>query len=501
MTCNIVLHLGNTYLLEPVQEPFPQWHIRPGTFRVAQPYDQSAANSASVESTPETPSVAFPLEATSNILTQQPSPATHPLTLTHRSKRKRLNGTSPADSVDTDQDIVQWIQSELKSLLCEEGYQSWVQSMQHDYFYGSYVYAPASEIFSVDFVGLQPMLQMLSAGFTTTSTRDMEGNEAVVFNETLLEGGQQRCSLDLADIYETLVLNEHAEPYIVSLAAEGLPQYLIPPNSGFIASDLGRIGGLKDIASTRGGFDIIVMDPPWQNASVDRMSHYGTMDLYDLFKIPVPDLLRTKRRASTEDEQQECGGIVAVWVTNRAKVKRVVVEKLFPAWGLELVAHWYWLKVTTKGVPVLSLENKHRRAYEGIIIGRKISQKIPASPQNSSDATPSGIERRILVSVPSQHSRKPSIFKILENEFFPQSNATAHDKVSPWDVVADPDQVAKQACKASVTLNRLELFARNLEEAVISWGNEPIRYQYCGRGSESTGPVQDGFFVPSLSRT
>jgi len=88
------------------------------------------------------------------------------------------------------------------------------------------------------------------------------------------------------------------------------------------------------------------MDPPWQNASVDRMSHYGTMDLYDLFKIPVPDLLRTERRASTEDEQQECGGIVAVWVTNRAKVKRVVVEKLFPSWGLELVAHWYWLKVS-----------------------------------------------------------------------------------------------------------------------------------------------------------
>lgn len=88
------------------------------------------------------------------------------------------------------------------------------------------------------------------------------------------------------------------------------------------------------------------MDPPWQNASVDRMSHYGTMDLYDLFKIPVPDLLRTKCREGTEEEQQKHGGIVAVWVTNRAKVKKVVVEKLFPSWGLELVAHWYWLKVS-----------------------------------------------------------------------------------------------------------------------------------------------------------
>ncbi|KAF9968300.1 Methyltransferase-like protein 4 [Mortierella alpina] len=505
MACNIVLHRGNTYLLEPVQEPFPQWHIRPGTFRVAQPYDQSPAHSPSLESTPETPSVSNPLEATSDILTQQPSPTAHSLTLTHRNKRKRLNKTSPADLADTDQDIAQWIQSELKSLLYTDSYQSWVQSMQHDYFYGSYVYAPASEAFAVDFVGLQPMLQMLSAGFTSTSAHESEGNEAVVFKKTLLEGGQQLCSLDLADMYETLVLNEHTEPCIVSLAAEGLPRYLIPPHSGFIAADLGRIDGLKAMARSKGGFDIIVMDPPWQNASVDRMSHYGTMDLYDLFKIPVKDLLRTKRRAGTEDEQQQYGEIVAVWVTNRAKVKKVVVDKLFPSWGLELVAHWYWLKVTTKGVPVLSLQNKHRRAYEGIIIGRRISQKKPASEQNSSSATPGGIERRILVSVPSQHSRKPSVFRILESEFFPKSDATANDKVSPSDVVEDvkdpdPDQVSKQACKASVTLNRLELFARNLEEGVISWGNEPMRYQYCGRGSESTGLVQDGFLVPSPSR-
>lgn len=78
---------------------------------------------------------------------------------------------------------------------------------------------------------------------------------------------------------------------------------------------------------------MIVMDPPWQNASVDRMSHYGTMDLYDLFKIPILHLL-------SKD------GVVAVWITNRAKVQKVVVEKLFPAWGLTWVAHWFWLKVT-----------------------------------------------------------------------------------------------------------------------------------------------------------
>jgi N6-adenosine-specific RNA methylase IME4 len=73
------------------------------------------------------------------------------------------------------------------------------------------------------------------------------------------------------------------------------------------------------------------------------MGHYGTFDLYELFKIPIPDLLSPI--ASNNGNQEGEGGVVAVWITNRAKIRKVVVEKLFPAWGLELVAHWYWLKV------------------------------------------------------------------------------------------------------------------------------------------------------------
>lgn len=84
---------------------------------------------------------------------------------------------------------------------------------------------------------------------------------------------------------------------------------------------------------------MVVMDPPWQNASVDRLSRYRTIDLYELFKIPIPELLKTDIETSAQD------GIVAVWITNRSKVKKMVLQKLFPAWGLELVGHWYWLKV------------------------------------------------------------------------------------------------------------------------------------------------------------
>ncbi|ORZ12070.1 MT-A70-domain-containing protein [Lobosporangium transversale] len=233
------------------------------------------------------------------------------------------------------------------------------------------------------------------------------------------------------------------------------------------------------LAKDREGFDIIVMDPPWQNASVDRMSHYRTMDLYELFKIPIPDLLKANG--------SNVGGIVAVWITNKAKVKRVVVEKLFPAWGLDLVAHWFWLKVTTKGEPVLSLSNSHRRAYEGVLIGRQ-RQGSKLSNKTMHETSASNPVNRLLVSIPAQHSRKPSLNALIEEEFF----------TSKLESRADRDRNAYVDSEALVKkpLYRLELFARNLEEGVLSWGNEPLRYQYCGRGASNSQVVQDGYLIP-----
>ncbi|KAI7817050.1 MT-A70-domain-containing protein [Gamsiella multidivaricata] len=224
------------------------------------------------------------------------------------------------------------------------------------------------------------------------------------------------------------------------------------------------------------------MDPPWQNASVDRMEHYRTLDLYDLFRIPILDLLRTA-------EVRGQPGIVAVWITNRAKIKRVVIEKLFPAWGLELAAHWTWLKVTTGGEPVLSLNNRHRKPYEGILIGRQKQQKEQMS-SGKGQAFDSGSNKRLLVSVPGQHSRKPSLMKLLEEEFFPRTDTPPSDLVSCPDSIVGDNQPSTR-----IPLNQLELFARNLEEGVLSWGNEPIRHQYCGRTSSNPYTVQDGYLV------
>lgn len=39
------------------------------------------------------------------------------------------------------------------------------------------------------------------------------------------------------------------------------------------------------------------------------------------------------------------GALVALWVTNREKLRGFVEEELFPAWGVRYMATFYWLKV------------------------------------------------------------------------------------------------------------------------------------------------------------
>ena len=40
---------------------------------------------------------------------------------------------------------------------------------------------------------------------------------------------------------------------------------------------------------------------------------------------------------------------MALWVTNRERLRRFVEQDLLPAWGLVLLASWFWVKVTDGG--------------------------------------------------------------------------------------------------------------------------------------------------------
>jgi len=46
------------------------------------------------------------------------------------------------------------------------------------------------------------------------------------------------------------------------------------------------------------------------------------------------------------------GALVAVWCTNSPSNIKDLKELLFPAWGLEFVASWFWVKVDRSGSPV-----------------------------------------------------------------------------------------------------------------------------------------------------
>lgn len=52
------------------------------------------------------------------------------------------------------------------------------------------------------------------------------------------------------------------------------------------------------------------------------------------------------------------GALVALWVTNREKLRTFVENELFPKWGVKSAATIYWLKVSLYSHTI----NKHSRA-------------------------------------------------------------------------------------------------------------------------------------------
>jgi hypothetical protein len=143
--------------------------------------------------------------------------------------------------------------------------------------------------------------------------------------------------------------------------------------------------------------------------------------------------------------------IVAVWVTNRPKYKRFLIDKLFPAWDLELLGEWYWLKMTTAGDPVMPLNSTHRKPYES-------GSNVP--------------EKQLFASLPSRsHSRKPPL-----NGKNPQlSYVRLHGKPLSWLTVCCTDLFAQYL---PTNPRCLEMFARCLTASNTSWGNECLLFQH-----------------------
>nr|XP_046226940.1 N(6)-adenine-specific methyltransferase METTL4 [Scatophagus argus] len=230
------------------------------------------------------------------------------------------------------------------------------------------------------------------------------------------------------DLFSRMTENRAGWATVVPLMGE---EYVIPPYTSFLLSDFTRIQPLVHYGRR---FDLIVMDPPWENKSVKRSRRYSFLPSTQLKRLPIPTLA-----------SPNC--LVVTWVTNRQSHLRFVLDELYPHWGVEVVAEWFWVKVTTSGQFVFPLDSHHKKPYEVLVLGR---YRPPADDSTSSSemAEVPVEDQRLIVSVPSAlHSQKPSLSEVLK-----------------------PYVGAEAKC--------LELFARSLQPGWTSWGNEVLKIQH-----------------------
>ncbi|XP_071660311.1 N(6)-adenine-specific methyltransferase METTL4 isoform X3 [Patagioenas fasciata] len=207
-------------------------------------------------------------------------------------------------------------------------------------------------------------------------------------------------------------------------------KYLVPPKSSFLLSD---ISCLQPLLNYKKKYDVIVIDPPWENKSLKRSNRYSYLSSWQIKQIPVPALAAPN-----------C--LVVTWVTNRQKHLRFVKDELYPHWSVKTLAEWHWVKITRAGEFVLPLDSLHKKPYEVLVLGR-VQGDIKETLRKSEDVLPIP-EHKLIVSIPcSLHSHKPPLTAVLA-EFI------------------KPD------------VECLELFARNLQPGWTSWGNEVLKFQH-----------------------
>ncbi|XP_053484254.1 N(6)-adenine-specific methyltransferase METTL4 isoform X1 [Ictalurus furcatus] len=227
------------------------------------------------------------------------------------------------------------------------------------------------------------------------------------------------------DLFSCLTENPDDIAREVTLMGE---TYFLPPRSRFLLSDITR---LQPLIRSEDKYDLIVLDPPWENKSVKRSSRYSFLPSSQLKQLPVPVL-------------SAAGCVVVIWVTNRPRHLRFVKEELYPHWGVKLLAEWLWVKVTRKGEVVFPLDSPHKKPYEVLLLGRFSANSYSTTGAEACEIP----DQRLIISIPSAlHSQKPALSAVLKP--YIRSNAKC-----------------------------LEMFARSLQTDWTSWGNEVLKFQH-----------------------
>ncbi|XP_070369456.1 N(6)-adenine-specific methyltransferase METTL4 isoform X6 [Equus asinus] len=192
------------------------------------------------------------------------------------------------------------------------------------------------------------------------------------------------------DLFSRVVENNSSFTKMITLMGQ---KYLLPPQSSFLLSDISCMHPLLNCRQT---YDVIVIDPPWQNKSVKRSNRYSYLSPLQIKQIPIPKLAAPN-----------C--LVITWVTNRQKHLRFVKEELYPSWSVEIVAEWHWVKITNSGEFVFPLDSPHKKPYEGLILGR-VREEITLPLRNADVKMLPIPDHKLIVSVPcTLHSHKPPL--------------------------------------------------------------------------------------------
>ncbi|KAK7528919.1 MT-A70-domain-containing protein [Phyllosticta citriasiana] len=254
--------------------------------------------------------------------------------------------------------------------------------------------------------------------------------------------------LDIDD-YDSYFYNAECFPVTINVTdmeSKSLHLFRIPPLASFLLSDCRQSGHLRSTVRSLSQdynharkFDLVVMDPPWPNASVRHKKGYQTYNLREL---------KTMLLKMDLDMVIAPNGVVCTWITNSGRVRQCVLGPggLFERWGVTLVEEWVWLKTTVSGVSQSPISSGWRKPYEVLLVGRVADWTQPES-QTPSET----VKRKVVVAVPDLHSRKPCVKTLME------------------------ELILK---KEEGEYAGLELFGRYAVAGWCVWGNEAIKYNW-----------------------
>ncbi|KAF2667915.1 hypothetical protein BT63DRAFT_426763 [Microthyrium microscopicum] len=227
--------------------------------------------------------------------------------------------------------------------------------------------------------------------------------------------------------------------------------FTLPPNSSTTQTTL-PLPTPTHAPTPTTGFHLITLDAPWPNRSARRAHHYATTRLKDV---------RTLLSGLNLDAHMAYDGrtVVGVWVTNSLAVREIVCGESEGSmngkgggagdagWlaecGLRVFEEWVWVKTTSAGEAVCSVESVWRKPYEIFVLAREFDGEEGEEEEE--------VVRRVIFGCADLHSRKPHLKELLER------------------VVDLPDGY-----------EGLEIFARGATAGWHAWGDEALLFNWDG---------------------